>query len=305
MICSLALKTGSSHVKLALLFHSGWLGCGYPELTMCRKKDHFQLTNVFLLTGCFIFLFASGICVTVRVHQREVVGTVEQSVLLPVSYSTLTPGSTLRIHWGLFPGDTPLVTLTRSNCSPDPDRPGYNCSDHRVTASSYRDRVHLYPENGSLLLWDLQPSDSGVYGISVYSDGDGTTWKGNVTLTVYNKTDSETPAPSVSVSPQTRATGNIEKSIGISVSAAVCLLIILICLCLRMTKKYTGCQRQRDSELTEIAVGGTAQVLTEEPISNGELTYSLLQWSGPRPAHNIPERPEETVYAFARKADCR
>ncbi|GCB79687.1 hypothetical protein scyTo_0019590 [Scyliorhinus torazame] len=67
----------------------------------------------------------------------------------------------------------------------------------------------------------------------------------------------------------------------------------------------SGCQRQRDSELTEIAVGGTAQVLTEEPISNGELTYSLLQWSGPRPAHNIPERPEETIYAFARKADCR
>ncbi|XP_038671411.1 uncharacterized protein LOC119975690 isoform X3 [Scyliorhinus canicula] len=256
MICSLALKTGSSHVKLSL-FHSGWLCCGDSELTMCRKKDHFQPTNVFLLTCCFIFLFASGIGVTVRVHQREVMGTVDQSVLLPVSYSTLTPGSTLQIQWGLFPGFTPFVRLTRSNCSPDPDRPGYNCSDHRETAPSYRDRVHLYPENGSLLLWDLQPSDSGVYVISVYSDGRNTAWRGNVTLTVYNK---------------------------------------------------TGCQRQHDSDLTEIAVqpvGGTGQVLTEESISNGELTYSMLQWSGPRPAHNIPERPEETIYAFAQKEDCR
>ncbi|XP_038671410.1 uncharacterized protein LOC119975690 isoform X2 [Scyliorhinus canicula] len=247
---------------------------------------------------------ASGI----GVHQREVMGTVDQSVLLPVSYSTLTSGSTLQIQWGLFPGDTPFVRFTRSNCSPDPDRSGYNCSDHRETAPSYRDRVHLYPENGSLLLWDLQPSDSGVYVISVYSVGGSTAWRGNVTLAVYNKTDSETTSPSISVSPQTRATSITEKSIGVSVSAAVCFLIILICAYLMMTKKYTGCQRQHDSDLTEIAVqpvGGTGQVLTEESISNGELTYSMLQWSGPRPAHNIPERPEETIYAFAQKEDCR
>ncbi|XP_038672986.1 uncharacterized protein LOC119976513 [Scyliorhinus canicula] len=155
-----------------------------------------KFTSVCFLNTFLISYFASGIGVTVRVHQREVMGTVDQSVLLPVSYSTLTPGSTLQIQWGLFPGDTPFVRLTRSDCFPDPDRSGYNCSDHRETAPSYRDRVHLYPENGSLLLWDLQPSDSGDYVICVYSVGSSTPWRGNVTLTVYNKTDTESPAPS-------------------------------------------------------------------------------------------------------------
>ncbi|XP_078392434.1 uncharacterized protein LOC144675662, partial [Cetorhinus maximus] len=255
----------------------------------------------------------SGSGVTVRVQQRELNGTVTQSVLLPVSYSTLTPYSALKIQWRLLPGETPFVTLTRSSCSRHPDRPGYNCSDRTETGPSYRHRVHLYPGNGSLLLWDLQPSDSGVYVISVYADGEDAAREDNVTLTVYNQTDSETPATSTPDSTQTNSTHRgLVNAIYISISVVVC-LIVLTCLYLLMTKQYRGRQPQQDSVLMETSVqpiAGRMQDLAEneEPTSNSELVYSLLHWTEPRnplaPGPLTQEQPQETIYAFAQKADC-
>ncbi|XP_078073544.1 uncharacterized protein LOC144496850 [Mustelus asterias] len=279
---------------------------------MCWTRHCSQFTDVFLLTSCFMSLCASGSSVTVTVHQREVNGTVNQSVLLPVSYSTPLHNSSLRLEWSLFPGNTALLTLIRSNCSPDPDRSGYKCSVHLVTSPSYQDRVHLYPDNGSLLLRNVQTNDSGVYVISVYINAEGTTRKGNVTLTVYNGTDSETSTATVSASTHiSTTTGKVENVIMIGVSAAaVSLLIILVCLHLLMTKKHTGCQRQQDLALMEISaqpIGETRQDLAENEgsLSNGsELTYSFLQWSGPRLHPNTHVRPQETIYALAQRTDC-
>ncbi|XP_067865683.1 uncharacterized protein [Heterodontus francisci] len=279
---------------------------------MCREIHHGQFTNIFLFISYFISPSASGSRVTLSVHQREVNETVHQSVLLPVSYSTLTPYSTLTIEWCLFPGYTPFVRLMRSNCSPDPDRSAYNCSDHRVTTPSYRERIHLYPENGSLLLRDLQLSDSGVYLITVYRGGN-TSSKGNVTLTVYPGTDCENAStPGVSESPQNQTTtpsGTGWDDTHIRVSAAVCLLILLICFCLLMTKIYRGCHRQHDSVVQPN--GGTRQDLVEVRASttNDELTYCLIQWSEPRNTSaaepDTRERPPEAIYALAKKPDRR
>ncbi|XP_060706751.1 uncharacterized protein LOC132832679 isoform X2 [Hemiscyllium ocellatum] len=141
---------------------------------------------------------ASGSGVTLRVPQREVNGIVSLSVNLSVSYSTLPPYSTLKIQWRLFSENTPFVTLSRSNCSPGPVTSRYNCSDHQVTGPSYRHRVQLDPETGSLWLRDLQSNDSGVYVISVYRDGEGIAAEGNVTLTVYSETDNMITTPLVS-----------------------------------------------------------------------------------------------------------
>ncbi|XP_041068142.1 uncharacterized protein LOC121291131 [Carcharodon carcharias] len=282
---------------------------------MCRAIHRFQFTNIFLLSSYFISLSASGSGVTVRVQQRELNGTVTHSVLLPVSYSTLTPYSALNIQWLLFPGQTPFVSLIRSSCSRHPDRPGYNCSDRTETGPSYRHRVHLYPGNGSLLLRDLQPSDSGVYVITVYANGENAAREDNVTLTIYNQTESETPAPSTPESTQTNTTQK-SPEIYIYISASVVcpiILIILTCLYLLMIKQYRGRQPQQDSVLMETsvqAIAGRMQDLAEneEPTSNSELVYSLLHWTEPRnplaPGPLTQEQPQETIYAFAQKADC-
>ncbi|XP_059495528.1 uncharacterized protein LOC125446602 isoform X2 [Stegostoma tigrinum] len=156
---------------------------------MCKEPSILQLASVLLLGYYFICLFAPGnSAISLSVSQREVNGSVSQSVRLSVSYSTLTPSSTLGILWYFLPGDTPIVSLIRSNCSSDAARCCYNCSDHQMSAPSHRHRVDVDPETGSLCLRDLQPSDSGVYVIQVYADGADTAVKENVTLTVCNVT---------------------------------------------------------------------------------------------------------------------
>ncbi|XP_072405905.1 uncharacterized protein [Chiloscyllium punctatum] len=157
---------------------------------MYEQRSLLQFASMFFLSCCFTRLSASRSGVTLSVPQREVNGTVSQLVKLSVSYFTLTPYSTLKIQWRLFSENTPFVTLSRSNCSPDPVTSRYNCTDHWATRPSYRHRVHLDPDTGSLWLRDFQSNDSGVYVISVYRDGVSTATEGNVTLTVYNETGS-------------------------------------------------------------------------------------------------------------------
>ncbi|XP_072405828.1 uncharacterized protein [Chiloscyllium punctatum] len=166
---------------------------------MCRQTSHrFRLPILWLLVHYCTLLSASRSGVTLSVPQREVNGTVSQLVKLSVSYFTLSPYSTLKIQWRLFSENTPFVTLSRSNCSPDPVTSRYNCTDHWATRPSYRHRVHLDPDTGSLWLRDFQSNDSGVYVISVYRDGVRRATEGNVTLTVYNETDNMITTPLVS-----------------------------------------------------------------------------------------------------------
>ncbi|XP_043534017.1 uncharacterized protein LOC122541371 isoform X2 [Chiloscyllium plagiosum] len=255
---------------------------------------------------------ASGSGVTLSVPQREVKGTVGQPVNLSVSYVTLTPYSTLKIQWCLFSENTPFVTLSRSNCSPGPVTPRYNCSDHRVTRPSYQHRVHLDPDTGSLWLRDFQSDDSGVYVISVYRDGVNTTTEGNVTLTVYNETDVGCTTQPGSTTSQPLSTESIEY-LHIIVSVVGCFLIVLI-LFILVTKKYKGSCLQHDSvamETHDQPIEGMRQDFAEgqDSVLNGDLTYSLLQWS----EHRIPAAsggdPQdsglETIYAFPQKVNRR
>ncbi|XP_062904288.1 uncharacterized protein LOC134346691 isoform X5 [Mobula hypostoma] len=128
-----------------------------------------------------------GSLVAASVREREVNGIVGQSALLSGSYCKPDPGSELTVKWNLYPDPTPLVKLIRTQCSPHPDKPGYNCSDRLIITPSHRGRVHLYPDNGSLLLCDLRSSDSGVYAISVYCGGNSSV-EYNVSLMVHNGT---------------------------------------------------------------------------------------------------------------------
>ncbi|XP_072921227.1 uncharacterized protein [Hemitrygon akajei] len=181
-----------------------------------------------------------GSLVTVNVREREVNGTVGQSALLSVSYGTSTLCSVLMVEWHLDPDKTALVQLTRSHCSPHPDRPGYNCSDRPlVITPSHEGRVHLYPDNGSLLLQDLRSSDSGVYVMSVYCDGDDTV-KDNVSLTVHNGTEKEN-----STSPTTPTTPSSLGETSSTTLWPICLgviVVVTICLSLMMSRMHRGCK---------------------------------------------------------------
>ncbi|XP_060706941.1 uncharacterized protein LOC132832807 [Hemiscyllium ocellatum] len=277
---------------------------------MSEQRSLLQFASMFFLSCCFTRLSASGSGVTLRVPQREVNGTVNQPVNLSVSYSTLPPYSTLKIQWRLFSENTPFVTLIRSNCSPDPVTSRYNCSDHRVTGPSYRHRVQLDPETGSLWLRDLQSNDSGVYVISVYRDGEGTAAEANVTLTVYNETDCKWTTQPGSTTSQSRSTVSITYSY-IIIPVVGCFLIVLIFFIL-VTKKYKGSCPQHDSvamETHDQPIEGMRQDFAEgqDSVLNSDLTYSLLQW------HRIPAAsggdPQdsglETIYAFPQKVNRR
>ncbi|XP_072405904.1 uncharacterized protein [Chiloscyllium punctatum] len=254
---------------------------------------------------------ASRSGVTLSVPQREVNGTVSQLVKLSVSYFTLTPYSTLKIQWRLFSENTPFVTLSRSNCSPDPVTSRYNCTDHWATRPSYRHRVHLDPDTGSLWLRDFQSNDSGVYVISVYRDGVSTATEGNVTLTVYNETDVESTTQPGSTTSQSRGSTESIKYLYIIVPVVGCFLIVLI-LFILVTKKYKGSCLQHDSvamETHDQPIEGMRQAFAEgqDSVLNSDLTYSLLQW----PEHRIPAAsgggPQdsglETIYAFPQKVN--
>ncbi|XP_051899895.1 uncharacterized protein LOC127586104 [Pristis pectinata] len=230
---------------------------------------------------------ASGSRVTVSVREREVNGTVHQSVLLAASYSAPDPDSTpapdspLILMWDLYPNTTPFVKLTRSQCRPD--RPGYHCSDHLAISPSHTGRVHLYPDNGSLLLWDLRRSDSGVYVISVYSGGDNTV-QDNVTLTVYNETESAGPtSPPVTTPHHTGPSAHTMLTVG-----PICLVIILVTVCLSLlwTRTHRGCHRLDTTERIVQSNGVSREDLNENKEQNSqyETVYSTLQF----PLDNSP-----------------
>lgn len=90
-----------------------------------------------------------------------------QSVLLPVSYrinsSLLFP---LSILWKFGSSSQVIVTCTVWNCSLDALGTPTNCSAICYPHVTYQGRAALFPENASLLLWDLQLNDSGVYSVT-------------------------------------------------------------------------------------------------------------------------------------------
>ncbi|XP_072115143.1 uncharacterized protein [Mobula birostris] len=220
-------------------------------------------------------LSVSGSLVALSDREREVNGIVGQSALLSGSYCTPTPGSELTVEWNLHPDATALVKLIRSQCSPHPDKSGYNCSDRLIITPSHSGRVHLYPDNGSLLLWDLRFSDSGVYEISVYCGGNDSV-KGNVTLTVHNGTEkANSTSPTTPQPPQS--------SRGFIPALPICLgviVVVAICLSLKMARTHWGCGCKSDTtEKIAQSNGVSREELDENRDQNShvDITYTLLQ----------------------------
>ncbi|KGL79466.1 hypothetical protein N309_03857, partial [Tinamus guttatus] len=92
--------------------------------------------------------------------------TVGQSVLLPVSYKFNSSSRfPLSIQWTFSNSSDLFISCTVQNCSLSADRAPRNCSANCFPTPTYQDRVVLFPENASLLLKDVQLSDSGVYSV--------------------------------------------------------------------------------------------------------------------------------------------
>ncbi|KAK4810219.1 hypothetical protein QYF61_012388 [Mycteria americana] len=105
--------------------------------------------------------------VLINIHQEVVNGTVGQSVLLPLSYRfSRAPRFPVSIVWTFTNGTNVLMSCTLLNCSLGAGGDPSNCSANRFPQPAYRGRAELFPENGSLLLRDLQLNDSGVYSVS-------------------------------------------------------------------------------------------------------------------------------------------
>ncbi|KFU94027.1 hypothetical protein M959_15021, partial [Chaetura pelagica] len=98
------------------------------------------------------------------IHQDPINGTVGQSALLPVSYS-LADASDLpvSIDWRFLKSLEKLLTCQLRSCSLGPGGVPRNCSTTCFTHATSRGRAWLFPQNGSLLLRDLQLRDSGIY----------------------------------------------------------------------------------------------------------------------------------------------
>ncbi|XP_069775359.1 uncharacterized protein [Narcine bancroftii] len=237
-----------------------------------------------------ISLPASGHDLVLCIGQREVNGIIHQSALLATSFKpAFCP--TLKLKWRVIPDPTPIASLLRTKCSLLPGRSTYNCSDKQLVASSYEGRVHIFPENGSLLLNQLQLNDSGVYEISVYSQGDNSV-RGNLTLMVHNETESVTPTPSMTTN---SARGWIYITVAVSGSTLLVILLMSCWLHLHMTQ--WGCHQRRESNTERfVQLGGASQ----QDVNKPQITYCLLQLPhGCSPTAGEPDTG--IVYTVSRK----
>ncbi|POI35346.1 hypothetical protein CIB84_000902 [Bambusicola thoracicus] len=129
---------------------------------MCHGWHCGGLTSLLLL-----LLLGQNLGLLIEIPQDVVSGTMGQSVLLPVSYrvnsSHLFPVS---IVWKFCNSSQVIITCTVRNCSLDAWGAPKKCTVMCFPHVTHRGRVELFPENASLLLRDLQLSDSGVYSIT-------------------------------------------------------------------------------------------------------------------------------------------
>ncbi|KAM6061300.1 uncharacterized protein VSU04_008899 isoform 2-T2 [Chlamydotis macqueenii] len=133
--------------------------------------------------GSLLLLLGRSLAVLVEIHRDSVNGTVGQPVLLPVSYRFEgAPHFPVSIVWTPPNSSDPLITCTVFNCSLGAWGAPSDCSAKHFLHPTYHNRAKLFPENGSLLLWDLRLGDSGVYGITFRPSSQ--TW--HFTLTVHN-----------------------------------------------------------------------------------------------------------------------
>ncbi|XP_015134030.2 uncharacterized protein LOC771657 isoform X4 [Gallus gallus] len=144
---------------------SSWARRARQPEEMCRGCHCGGLASLLLLL--VLLLLGQNLGLLIKIPQDALSGTVGQSVLLPVSYrvnsSLLFP---LSIVWKFGSSSQVISTCTVWNCSLDAWGTPTNCSAICYPHVTYQGRAAVFPENASLLLWDLQLSDSGVYSVT-------------------------------------------------------------------------------------------------------------------------------------------
>ncbi|XP_078075401.1 uncharacterized protein LOC144497834 [Mustelus asterias] len=118
------------------------------------------------LLGIYLFAFNPFVLIaalTVRVNQDSLNGTVNQSVLLPASYTVSDTDGYLRIKW-LRKTGTRIVDY---RCISKRGNMHTGRCHYLSVPEDYKHRTVLFPENASLLLKDLQLNDSGIYELSI------------------------------------------------------------------------------------------------------------------------------------------
>ncbi|XP_068008334.1 uncharacterized protein [Melanerpes formicivorus] len=187
-------------------------------------------------------LLGGSLGVHVTVHQKLVNGTVGHSVLLPVSYTLVDACCfPLAIAWTLStPLDT-LISCTVTSCTLAAGGVPSNCSSRCFPMPPRRD-IQFFPNNGSLLLRNLQLRDSGVYNVTFRSSSQ--TW--NLTLAVHENPLSPEP-------PDPRQQGHVYYyTAGVCSSLALVLVLLLSC-CLwhrgaARQQKWRNKERQQQQE---------------------------------------------------------
>ncbi|XP_049683419.1 uncharacterized protein LOC126050071 isoform X2 [Accipiter gentilis] len=119
-------------------------------------------------TLCSILMLVGGnLAILVKIHENSINGTEGQSVLLRVSYRFHSdPQYPMKIVWNSGNMQDNLVTCSVLKCSLGARGVPGICSAQIFYHPTYRNRIKLFPENGTLLLSDLQPSDSRVYSVT-------------------------------------------------------------------------------------------------------------------------------------------
>eukprot|EP00075_Anas_platyrhynchos_P022886 XP_027312139.1 uncharacterized protein LOC110351392 isoform X2 [Anas platyrhynchos] len=196
---------------------SSWPRRAQQPQAMCPGRRCWGLGSLLLL----LLLLGQNLGFLLEIPQDAVTGTVGQSVLLPVSYRfSSTPHFPMNIKWTFGHPSQGTIACTVHNCSLDDGGAPKKCSFSCFSYPARWGRVELFPENASLLLRDLQLSDSGVYTVSFEQQRQSR----NITLTVL-----EQPVPTDPTSegrnlgflleiPQDAVTGTVGQSVLLPVS---------------------------------------------------------------------------------------
>ncbi|XP_071899071.1 uncharacterized protein [Anas platyrhynchos] len=143
---------------------SSWPRRAQQPQAMCPGRRCWGLGSLLLL----LLLLGQNLGFLLEIPQDAVTGTVGHSVLLPISYRcNSTSCFPLSIKWLFGHTSQRTISCTVQKCSLDDGGAPKNCSTNCFPHPAHWGRVVLFPENASLLLWDLRLSDSGVYTVSL------------------------------------------------------------------------------------------------------------------------------------------
>ncbi|KAG7458995.1 hypothetical protein MATL_G00226560 [Megalops atlanticus] len=126
-------------------------------------------------------ILISVVCASVhlKANQEQVTGMESQSALLPAVYNvTGSPPSFLVLTW-TSSNSTVIVNTVRFTAGRVAIK-----ENKEFVPLHYKERVHIYPANGSLLLRNITQEDAGVYTLTVKDSSTGMEQTAAVKLTI-------------------------------------------------------------------------------------------------------------------------